>query len=271
MYDRLVLIEGPSDEAIIRELASLMKVNFSTANVGFVPMGGVRNFTHYAAESTLSFLTKRRVGIWLLIDKDEKNDMDVQNLQKLFDDKAKVKILGKREIENYLINVRAISKFINFKKQSGGRTEDVQISDDELNAAIEEVAESLKSTTIDKHVAKILMRPIYPSQKNVFSGNTGDVSKKIDNELGRMIHELGEIKSRTEAVYREQAEQIGKIWNDQKLNLVQGDFLIDLVCQKFGVRFKKERDAARLASFMREEDIDPSLKSIIREISASAM
>jgi putative ATP-dependent endonuclease of the OLD family len=49
MYDRLVFVEGRTDEAIIREWASVLNVNLSQANVGFVRMGGARNFSHYAA------------------------------------------------------------------------------------------------------------------------------------------------------------------------------------------------------------------------------
>src|SRR5262249_34948471 len=74
MYDCLVFVEGASDEAILREWASTLGVNFGQANVGFIAMGGVRNFAHYATEATLSFLSNRRVKMWFLVDRDEKDD-----------------------------------------------------------------------------------------------------------------------------------------------------------------------------------------------------
>src|SRR5437764_13310640 len=44
MFDRLVFVEGQSDEDVIREWASILGVNLSQANVGFLPMHGVHNF-----------------------------------------------------------------------------------------------------------------------------------------------------------------------------------------------------------------------------------
>jgi hypothetical protein len=40
MYDRLLFVEGPSDEAVLRELAKTLGIDLATANVGFVQMGG---------------------------------------------------------------------------------------------------------------------------------------------------------------------------------------------------------------------------------------
>jgi hypothetical protein len=48
--------------------------------------------------------------------------------------------------------------------------------------------------------------------------------------------------------------------------LVPGDFLLDKVCQVYGVRFVKEQDGARLAALMTENEIDGEIKRIILEI-----
>ena len=61
MYDRLVFVEGPSDEAVLRELAKILDYDLAKANVGFVQMGGVRNFAHFAAQATLELLTRRNI------------------------------------------------------------------------------------------------------------------------------------------------------------------------------------------------------------------
>jgi predicted ATP-dependent endonuclease of OLD family len=39
MFDRLVFVEGPTDEAILREWANTLNLNLSQANVGFISMG----------------------------------------------------------------------------------------------------------------------------------------------------------------------------------------------------------------------------------------
>jgi hypothetical protein len=229
-------------------------------------MGGVRNFTHYAAEATLSFLTKRQVGIWFLIDRDERDDSEVEALQKLFGDKAVVKVLGKREVENYLICPRAIVEFIKLKQQSSGKMDGVQPTESEVIKTIEESAENLKQIAIDKRVAKILCKPVFPSHKRIFEENNVDINSKVSDEIRLMIEQLEESKSKLQDVYEEQSEQVNTIWKAQKLSLVPGDLLLDMVCQKYGVRFKKERDGARLAALLNEGEIDIKIKEIIREV-----
>lgn len=96
MFDRLVFVEGQSDEEILREWASTLKVNFSQSNVGFISMGGVRNFFHYAAEVTLSFLTKRQVKMWFLIDRDEKDDFEISKFKQALSENATFKVLNRR-------------------------------------------------------------------------------------------------------------------------------------------------------------------------------
>ena len=82
MFDRLVFVEGPSDEAMLREWATKININLSQANVGFIIMGGVRNFTHYASEAIFRFLTKRQVKAWFILDRDERDEVEIQSSKK---------------------------------------------------------------------------------------------------------------------------------------------------------------------------------------------
>ena len=40
MFDRIAFVEGPTDEAVFRELASSLSINLSHSNVGFIHLGG---------------------------------------------------------------------------------------------------------------------------------------------------------------------------------------------------------------------------------------
>jgi putative ATP-dependent endonuclease of OLD family len=115
MFDRIVFVEGPSDEAVIREYANKLEVNLAQRNVGFIRMGGVRNFTHYANEAILSFLSKRLVEMYFLLDHDEQDDVQVAAIKARLGEKATVHVLRKREIENYLLDARALSAFLLIK------------------------------------------------------------------------------------------------------------------------------------------------------------
>jgi predicted ATP-dependent endonuclease of OLD family len=267
MFDRLVFVEGQSDEDILREWASTLEINFSQANVGFIAMGGVRNFAHFATEEILSFLTKRQVKMWFLIDRDEKEDSEISKLQNRLEHKAIIKVLHKREIENYLVYPRAIIEFIKFKKEASGDLKNNGLpTEAEIEEKIENCAEKLKQLAINKRVIKVLCKPIYPATNIFDDTNNTVISDRVVGEIDKIINLLENDKQRVSAVYNEQLEFINDSWQNNKLNMVPGDFLIDLVCQEYHVRFKKERDGSRLAAFMKKDEITQELRDIICEI-----
>ncbi len=192
MFDRLVFVEGQSDEDILREWASKLGINFSQSNVGFIAMGGVRNFAHFATEATLSFLTKRQVKMWFLMDRDEREDSEVSKLEAALGQNATVKILEKREIENYLIYPKAIIKFIKFKQESLGiQNKNDLPTEAEINEKIDECAEKLKQFAINKRVSQILCKPVYPSLRQIFQPVQENViTTKIAEEIQQMIEGL---------------------------------------------------------------------------------
>ena len=267
MYDRLVFVEGGSDEDILREFASKLGVNLSQSNVGFIHMGGVRNFTHFAAEATLSFLSKRNVQMWFVIDHDEKDEHEIARLQGLGGEHSQVKVLSRRELENYLISPRAVREFIRLKFQLSGSAQGRELpSEADIEAAIDSCTELLKQTAIDKRVAKALCRPVRPDRKSVLEPS-GDspLSERVSHEIQRCIDELEAVKGRVDTESEEQQRAVDDVWSTAKLDIVPGDLLLDSVCQESGVRFKKERDGARLAALMAEEEIPRELTEIIRE------
>jgi putative ATP-dependent endonuclease of OLD family len=268
MFDRLVFVEGPSDEAVFREWASTLRVNFSQHNVGFVHMGGVRNFTHYAAEATLSFLAKRRVQMWFIIDHDERSEEEIAKLRAIAGKDATVNVLERRELENYLISPGAISKFIALKRNlSGVRSSDGPPSESDISEMIDQCAEKLKQTAVDRQSTRILCIPAYPNLKGIFDEKPeGTIADRVANELQRLITQLEQTKAKIASVYAEQTERVANAWSSEKLNLVPGDTLLDLVSQGYGCRFKKEQDSPRLARLMTEAEIPREIQLIIREI-----
>ncbi|MDJ0555601.1 MAG: AAA family ATPase [Microcoleaceae cyanobacterium MO_207.B10] len=270
MFDRLVFVEGKSDEDVIREWASKLGVNFSQANVGFVIMGGVRNFAHFATETTLSFLTKRQVKMWFLLDRDEKEDSEVSKLESRLGNNAKLKVLSKREIENYLICPSTIRRFIQSKKELEGKPIYELPEIDEIFNKIEECAEKLKQLSIDKRVIKKLPKLIYPSEKNLLKDpDTSTIVERINLQINSNIKKLEESKKDTENIYKEIQSEVEKNWNHKKLDIVPGDLLLDEVCQIYNVRFNKTKDASRIAALMDKDKIDSEICEIIKEIGSS--
>ena len=119
MYEQLVLVEGSSDEDAFREWAATLQVNLGLHSVGFLPIGGVGNLRYFAAEQLLSFLSKRRVRLWVVIDRDEKDDVQLQKIVKQLADRAELVVLERRELENYFLEETIIWKFVCLKRRLG--------------------------------------------------------------------------------------------------------------------------------------------------------
>ncbi|QUY41042.1 ATP-dependent endonuclease [Acaryochloris marina] len=267
MFDRLVFVEGITDEDAIREWASVLGVNLSQANVGFIRMGGARNFAHFATEETLNFLAKRQVRMWFLIDRDEKDDSEILKMQARLGENAKLKVLNKREVENYLICPRAVRSFIEYKRKISNTLNQELPTENEVQDKINGCAENLKQFAICKRVVKIVCKPIYPETKSIFEEfQDQEGVDKITESIQSMISQLETEKRNLESIYTSKIDEIENIWESKKMDIVPGDLLLDEVCKEYNLRFKKEKDTSKLASLMRKDEIDSEIKSVIQEI-----
>jgi putative ATP-dependent endonuclease of the OLD family len=266
LYDRLVFVEGRIDEAIIREWASILGVNLSSANVGFIHMGGARNFAYYAAEKTLSFLCKRKVKTWFLLDRDDCDDSEIQRFLKIFAESTHVQFLERREIENYLVSAQALERFIRCKLDLS-RSADSPPNAETIQLTILDCGEKLRDIALAKRVAKRACFPVYPSLQDVTELQDGSsVADRVRKEVDRMISELTSAKEAVDVIVEEQKTLLNEQWDKKFCSIVPGDLLLDCVCKKFGVRYKKDKDGARLASMMHADEIASDIKATIRAV-----
>jgi len=266
MFDRLVFVEGPTDEDVIREWASIYGINLAQASVGFVPMGGVRNLAHFATEATINFLSKRRVSVFFMIDRDEREESEVKRLATQLGNKAELIVLKKRELENYLLCPKAIAKFIELKHQLIGSKDPKKVDIVEIEKGINACADTLKDIAIERRVAKIACLPIYPNRNTVLDLDSGTtLIHRLKEEYNNQKKKLAQLEEKLENIIEEQTKLVEQNWSVKKLDLVPGDLLLDNLCKLFEVRFNKERDSARLASLMEEYEIDSEIKDILNK------
>jgi putative ATP-dependent endonuclease of the OLD family len=206
MFDRLVFVEGPSDEEVVREWASILGINLAQAGVGFVSMGGVRNLGYFAAKGTLDFLTRRRVRIWFLIDRDEREAEDVKDLSARLTGQAKLVVLERREIENYLIVPRALHEFIRLKREMAAAKGD-HPSLDQVVSALDAAAEELKQIAIERRVTKQTCFPIYSDQAALRNQSSGlNLKHRIIEDLERRRALIAAVENDLDQVLAEQTE-----------------------------------------------------------------
>jgi len=265
MFDRLVFVEGPSDEAVLREFANKLGVNLAQRNVGFISMGGVRNFTHYATEAILSFLSKRQVDIWFVLDHDENDSEDIERLTTRLEQRASLHVLRKRELENYLLSPRAIGVFLGSKTQSFEGHSPAQAAAN-VKVLLDDCCEQLKGFSLLKRVAKKLCKPVFVEGKFECQIKGDDVEAVITVKLKEQAEELSRReRSLAGALERETAE-LELAWPDAKQDIVPGPELLDLLCQRFGIRFRKESDSHRLAALLTADEVDPEIRDILQAL-----
>ena len=80
------------------------------------------------------------------------------------------------------------------------------------------------------------------------------------------LTKLSATQNLTKESFENAEKSVEHDWARSKLNLVPGDSLLDIVCRKFGTRFKKESDSAKLAALLSSSEIEHDLVSIIKEL-----
>jgi len=260
--------KGPTDEDILRELASVLKVNLNERNIGFLPMGGSGNLRHFAVPEILDFLAKRRATLWLVLDRDELNEEDIEQIKDKLEGRATLHILRKREIENYLAESKALTEFMSKK---GGKNDDGDTpTEKEVQEAIKSSIEDLRQLTVDKRVYASLCSPVYASRDVIFDqAKGGNAKEAMKQEFDRMAEVLGEAQSELDDEYNRIEKEVDEEWERRKQDIVPGDELIVAVCKKFGVAFRKRSgDARKLAALLTEDEIHQELKDLINQIGA---
>ena len=262
MFDRLVFVEGPSDEAVLREMATKLRIDLSKSNVGFVHMGGVQNFAHFAAESTLDLLSRRRIQMWFLADRDERENDDVKRMLGRLGERAKLLVLARRELENYLLDEPALTRFLAERLAAGGRSHD-DVTPEAVNAKIAVAAEELKTEVIRLKMMRSVLRPIHMINREL-EGSFEERLQAAGEEIQKRIAGLS-------ATEEEIASEIDRVWKDRALSIVPGHKLLARVAEAFGSTFSKDRgDGEKLARFLDASHIDSELKSFLEDVSRSA-
>ena len=258
MFDRLVFVEGPSDEGILRELAKGLELDLAKGNVGFVHMAGVRNFAHFAAETTLDLLSRRRVGMWFMLDRDERDDEEVARMMARLGSRAKLKVLANRELENYLLNEVALLHFIREKQRASG-IGDPQPDEDGVRRAIHEEAVSLKEEVIRLRLEGKLLKPVFLRTRK----QPGTIGERIRAAIADLDARAKAEESEKQSI----TEEVERDWEGNAVHLAPGSLILSRVAKRYGVRYSKDGgDGERLARLLPPPWIPRELRELLEEL-----
>jgi len=260
MYDRIVLVEGNSDEQILRTVANALGKEGSLAGVGFIHLKGATALSYYAAQEVVSFLNRRRVRVWAVLDRDEATEPDIAVLKLRFEEfpKTKLFIWKRREIENYLLNSAAIAEEISRRRLSG--TIKTPVASEEVTEAIDALDAEIRSEMIRLRLRKRILKPIY------FGGgiSTEEMPEKISEKvemLQRAALEFGQIAQEVSA-------EISAISRESLITFAPGGFILERIYQQFDCKFDKADGADIVRRFPRKL-IPEDFVTLVDEISAA--
>ena len=268
MFEKLVFVEGQSDEDVLREWAATLQCNLSQASVGFITLGGSRNIRHFAARKTTEFLSRRGVEMWFVLDRDESGKEDVAKLQQTLGSNCKIKVLGVREIENYLLQPNALQRYITKRLAQDNDTDltATNLTVDAITKVIDECAEELRNFSFGKTLLRLCNNPVYINPELTPSQNEDEIVTAIKNNL---LDESASLSKRSETV----AESISSLkalfeqaWSREKLKIVPGDELLQAVLRRYQLAYRKQRDARQIASLMEVTEIPQEIRALFGEI-----
>ncbi|MFD8352850.1 ATP-dependent endonuclease [Streptomyces coelicoflavus] len=259
MYDRLVFVEGPSDEQILRIFAETLGVSFGQASVGFVTTGGARNFTHFATASTLAFLGKRNVRTIFLLDRDERNNRDLEKLRAQIDGISELVVFERRELENYLVDPGVLARYLVIRTDGT-----IHPAPDEIREKIDKACEELRSVAIERRALKEICAPLIPRRENVImrdaQENFLDAAKR---ELDEILVSVQQLRDSVEETMQSAEQDVAARWEASKIELIPGDEILKRVFKEYGLAFNKRKDSVRIASIMSDNEIPSEMKGII--------
>ncbi len=253
MFDRLIFVEGPSDEAILSELARVVSLDPTSTNATFVQMGGSYNLNQFAAEATLDLLSRRRVDMFFVLDRDERDAAEIAKIVKRMGDRAVLKTLKKRELENYLLVPKAVHGAIAERARSAGA--DFNATVHEVDNTLRRKAEGALDRLLHLLVMKRLCGPVFPNQ---LEGSAEHRLRSALEKIGERLREVAEIEKNVRS-------EVEKDWPASAMQSVPGSYILEETFSEYNLKYKKDSDGRRIAARIGKTDIDSELLAILRE------
>jgi predicted ATPase len=273
LADAVLFVEGVSDEAILETWASILKDSLTSKGVAVLSLGGTSNFNS-AGVVRSETLEKISSGAPLphlfLIDHDHRSAQEVENLSEKLG--TKLHILERREIENYLLEPRAILAAL--KKHNGVDKELLKETTIEtIKFYIDEAVEALYNTVLIKRIAVALGRPRngFLSRERIDSlielNSIEDLGNNVWSEvLSHLDEHVNERKAKE--IVEGQKTLLDKDWEENKLEIVPGKDVLAKVFEKFNVKYKNNEtvNGKRIAQEMQSGEIPKEIKEIIKKV-----
>lgn len=240
--DKVLAVEGISDADILK---SLVPDLVQTSGVTVVPIGGGdKVWDADLIQSTFDQADAIKREFLFLRDGDELDDDSRTRLVS----KGIVHIWARRELENYLIDNKAIIKTVTTRLSDSGR-QPITIESNEITAILEKKAAELKPIIVLKTLSASLKVVRLLDRKEVQTMarspvNLESIQKTVAKKLAATSKTVDGVAEKWSEVNRD----IEKDWDKNWIRLAPGTELLEAVWAKYGLRYDKLNDGPLLAS-----------------------
>ncbi|HEY1915723.1 MAG TPA: AAA family ATPase [Streptosporangiaceae bacterium] len=241
--DRLLLVEGTSDEAVFKIWFPEYLTN---PRVALIPAGGGDN-ARYAHRLQTWLSEADQLGdrhVLYLRDRDELPKADVEYLEQ----GGIVKVPLRRELENYLIDQEALANVLQARKKTSSP------SAAEVGEVLRQAADSLKQTVVLKRVCKEL-RPIRlmdnKLQKKLAEQSAG--LTELQSAVASRITGIEEVQAKIKSLWDRAEKDVSVAWEENWASLAPGEEVLTGLWKHFQLGgFSKGIDGPQIAAAMSE-------------------
>jgi hypothetical protein len=195
--------------------------------------------------------------MWFIADRDERDEEEVRKMEARLGPRAKLKVLERRELENYLLDDAAIRKLVEEKRKPTPNAP--PLTAQSIADALREATTHLRPEGVRLRLERRLLTPIFLNVRTMRGSPEERLRTAADLIKGRLDTIEGE-KAKIE-------EELGRQWAAHALDVVPGTLLLEQAVTKLGASYVKEAgDSERLARYMNPDAIPKEIKDLLAEV-----
>jgi len=242
--DRVLVLEGPSDEEV---LGVWFPEVLRNPNVALVRGGGGDNARH--ADRLAEWLASvDRIGLRRVLYLCDRDELSPSVLKKLEDSKT-VGVLGRRELENYLLDPAAVAAVFGSLVSDGATLP----SAGDVAAAMSEAAEGLRRRVVINRVCR-QVGPTRPLMEHALRRQLADAGAAQDGITTAVLERLmspEELSAQIAAAWEAAESDVISQAGEDLLAIAPGEEILNAVFQRFaGRHYNKRRDGVAIAKAM---------------------
>ena len=240
--NRILVVEGKTDQAILEEWFPSLRSRNSVAVVPGGGGGGVWQI--HLMEAVSSRANRLPRPMMYLRDRDELGDRDLDRLAHM----PVVRILARREIENYLLDVTALAAELT---ERSGKA----VSESEIANELKQVADGFRDRVVLGRVLENApclqrLRPVEAEERRQLLKAPDLVVALLELVRPKLQGRIGDLEQCLRDQFEVQSQLVVARWVPDWADLVPGADVLVAVFQRHGLGYSKEIDGAAIARRM---------------------